>query len=407
MGLDPKQVFSVSKIAIGNVSAQGLRFLFWLSAIWILTPSEYGLIRYSLTVANFLALPVLTGFSGAITKFISEYGNTEKGKLYALNTILFDALILTLMVILSFVLGIVFPTQIPILSAYMVIVLGLYVMYYSYVRGLMDVNRIVAFGVSVNLIRILFILVFYFLHLFGIFWVLVAFGLPLIFGWPISEIYRTTDFHMYESLPVVDWKTWKRILFFALPGFISGGMWMFIGQIDIVFIRQYLGLSNVAYYSVAKSLASVAGFVTGAIIVLHMPKISSFKGDKKKIYAYTVKSIKMAIYGLLLISLILIASSPLIFSVFPEGYTNSILPFYILIPATIFSGLFALIGATWTGYGKPEKEAQALVFILPLVVALNVLLIPLFGISGAALAYLISELSMFIFIYILFEKNFY
>jgi O-antigen/teichoic acid export membrane protein len=407
MGLDPNQIFSISKIAIGNVSAQAFRFLFWLSAVWILTPDEYGLIRYSLTIANFLSLPVLTGFSAAITKFISEHKNTRNINLYIINTIVFDIVILISLVFLAVLLGISFPNQIPLLSTYILIVLGFYAIYYAYVRGLMDVNRIVAFTVSVNLLRVVFIFIFFVLNLFGILWALVAFGLPLIFGWGISELFRGDSPVIFRNTPSLDLKVWKEILYFAVPGFVAGSLWMFIGQIDIIFIKAYLTLADVAYYSLAKSLASTIGFVTGAIIVLHMPKISSFKKNKNIIYSYTKKSLKVAIYGSLILSLLLYSSSPFIFRFFPKSYENSLISFYILIPATFFSGLFGIVGATWIGYGKPEKEAQISALILPVIVVLNFILVPSLSIAGAAISYLISEFLMFIFIYISFIKNFF
>ena len=398
-GLDSKQIKSISAIAIGNISVRAFRFLFWLIVIWIVTPDEYGYVRYSLTIANFLSLPIVSGFAGAITKFISEHtGHNKKMEIYAFQTILLDSIIMILVVILVILLGLTSPEQIPILSAYIVITLGLYNIYSSYVRGLMDIKRIVAFGVSVNVSRVVFVLILYLLNLFGLLWVIVAYSFPLAIGLFVGRLFRDKTLNI-KKYPL-DFSIVKKISVFALPGILSAGMWMLVGQVDIIFVNAYLGFQEVAYYSLAKTLSSVIGFVAGAIIVLQMPKISSFRDNKKKIYTYTKKSLKLAFLATGFLALLLYISSKFILELFfPETYIASLPLIYILIPGSIFSSLFAILGATWTGYGKPIEEAKAVFFGAISILSLNFLLIPSYGALGSATAFTLSQTIIFLLLY--------
>ncbi len=399
LDIDPNYVKSISTIAIGNISAQAFRFLFWLVVIWIVTPPEYGYIRYSLTIANFLALPAISGFPSAITKFISEHtGNKERMQFYAFQTIFLDSLIMIFVVCIGIIFSGMFPKDIPLLSVYIMVILGLYSMYYAYVRGLMDVKRIVMFGVSVNISRVIFVFILYYFNLHGILWVMFAYSFPLAIGLLIGNVSGKKALSFKRFAP--DHGAFKRMLTFALPGIVSASMWMFVGRIDVVFIKVYLNLSEVAYYSLGKTLSSIIGFVTGAVIVLQMPKISSFRENKKKIYNYTKKSLKIGFLASLLLAFTLYVSAPFILKwFFPPEYMASLILIYILIPGVVFSGLFAILGATWAGYGKPIEEAKAVFFGVISILFLNFLLIPSYGAVGSAIAFTVSQTLIFLLLY--------
>jgi len=405
LGLNPDTIKSVSSIATGNVLAQAFRFLFWFVVIWIVSKEEYGYLKYSLTVATFLSIPAVSGFSAAITKFMAEnLDNREKMEKIAFQTIIIDATILAALIVTSLLTCTILPDKIPMISVYLLSILGVYSMYYAFSRGLMDVRRIISFTVTVNLFRTLIVFFLYAIGFRGIQWALFAYGLPLLIGLMFSVALGTDRARPHISR--IDTKFMKRISIFAIPGLISAGMWIFVGQIDIIFITNYFGYEKTASYSLAKTFSSVIAFVTSAIIVLQMPKISSFKGDLERIYRYTMRSLKLAIIVVVPMAILLYVFSSTIIRIFPEDYTESLGFLYIIIPGTIFSGLFALLGATWTGYGKPEEEAKVLAMGVASILLLNFILIPVIGIWAIPTSFLITEAFIFIIMFIKTERYF-
>ncbi len=404
-GLNPESIMSVSAITLGNVTAQAFRFLFWFIVVWIVTPKEYGYLRYALTLASFFSIPVVSGFAGAITKFMSEnLDDRKRMSFFAFQTLFADLIVLITILILSLIANSLNKERFSMVIIYMIAVLGTYSMYYSFSRGMIDVGRIISFTVSVNVYRTVMVILLYAIGLRGTSWALFAYGFPLILGLLISRIYKKKSIALKIYRP--DREAMRKIARFAIPGMLSAGMWTFIGRVDILFITHFFGFEETAYYSLAKTLSLTLGFVTQAIIVIQMPKVSSFRSDRRKIYSYTKKSLKMAVMAVVPLSALLYLTAPFILRFFPPDYARSIPFLYLIIPGTVFSGLFALLGATWIGYGKPEEEAKVTAIGSVAIIAFNLILIGPLGIYGIPVSFFLAELLIFVIMLIMTERYF-
>ncbi|WP_162007683.1 oligosaccharide flippase family protein [Aciduliprofundum sp. MAR08-339] len=404
--MDIGELKAISGIAIGNVITQILRFIFWFIVVWMVTPEKYGYIRYAFTIANFFLLPAASGFPAAITKFISEnLDDKKKMKIYAFQTIFIDFVMILITTSIAIGFGIFLPYNIPIISSIFILITGLYYLYISYIRGLIDVRRLIGFGVSVSASRVVLIILFWLMNLQSIFWILFAYSLPLFIGILSMELLKekTVKFEIFH----LDRSILLEIIIFAVPGILSTTLWTITGQVDIVFIKSYYGYSVVGSYSLAKTITSLIGFVNGAIIVLQMPKVSSFKKNHKYIYNYTKKSLKIGFLATSIFAIMLYVFVRSIFDyLFPSAYKNSIPLIYIMIPGMIFAGLFSILAADWTGYGKPIENAKIMFFGMIFVIGLDFLLVPLYGSTGAAVVYTLSQCFIFILMYIKTMKYF-
>jgi O-antigen/teichoic acid export membrane protein len=78
-------------------------------------------------------------------------------------------------------------------------------------------------------------------------------------------------------------------------------------------------------------------------------------------------------------------------TLFKKDFASSVIPLQVLLIGTVIRGCIAQpIGASLTGIGRPDLILKISGFIMITNVALNILLIPRIGITGAAIATTVS-----------------
>lgn len=165
-------------------------------------------------------------------------------------------------------------------------------------------------------------------------------------------------------------------------------------QTDKMMLKQMLSEAEVGYYATAVSLCTVWCFVLSAIIdsvnpsimQLHKSDYAAFEQRNRQLYA-------IMIYVCLLASLLYtVLAEPMIHLLYGEAYLPTVAPLRVVTWYTAFSYLGVARGA-WI---VCEDRQKYLIFIYAAAatsnVALNWLLIPLWGTVGAAVASLAAQL---------------
>jgi O-antigen/teichoic acid export membrane protein len=194
----------------------------------------------------------------------------------------------------------------------------------------------------------------------------------------------------------------KRALKFSLPTLIySLSAFVFLSS-DRFFIKHYLGIKAVGYYAAIFQLSSIISILGMSINAAWMPWL--FENLKKKNHTTNIFIVKLS-YGLILAFLFVGFISCLWFPFF----ANIILPahfqeyVYLSVPIItgfVFEGIY-LIVSPYLFYTEKTKYNGFIGIALAIVnVILNILLIPLLGILGAAIAtccsWMLLALSFFI-----------
>ncbi|NLG33310.1 MAG: polysaccharide biosynthesis protein [Syntrophomonadaceae bacterium] len=164
--------------------------------------------------------------------------------------------------------------------------------------------------------------------------------------------------------------------------------------IDRIAIKELMTLTDVGIYGVAFRLASVIGLVTAGVqgsltpLIYNNYQLPSTPGEVARIYRYYLFFTLMVFMALGLFSqeILMVFTTPDYY----EAY--KIVP--ILVAAIIINGMY--IFAPGLGIGKKTKTISAIyLFSAMLNIVLNFLLIPFFGVAGAALATVIGGLFQF------------
>ena len=157
------------------------------------------------------------------------------------------------------------------------------------------------------------------------------------------------------------------------------------------FIIKALSKSTMAVgqYGVSVTLAEQVWVFASAISSVMFPYITSIENDedKSKVTSLTFKIVMVVTFMAIIV---LFFASNLIRFVYGEDYYGSIIPLKILLIGVFSLSLGKILANDIASRGKPELNALSNLIGLLVNVIFNILLIPRFGIAGAAMATSIS-----------------
>ncbi|MDD5454217.1 MAG: oligosaccharide flippase family protein [Candidatus Ratteibacteria bacterium] len=385
---------NLSYVSIGAIIASIFSFIFNILAGRFLGPSEYGNFAIVQSVAMFLYIPMLLGFSMAMTKYSSENKDfkiqskiiSTTYSLVACLTIASIILYLTLSPYLSTVFRI--PRNTFYLSVIFAVLFTLYTLTTTTLQGLFKM-KILAFSQPAFTVILL-----------GVF-------LLFIFGNKISFKYAV--YSMYVSYGVVSLvllvfflrsyirfefdEPWRTILTkYSMLAVIGGLSFVFYTNIDMILINKYMKTADVGIYK-AYSLGSI-NLARSLFLILNMvffPTASRFK-NKKEILKMINKFMPYLMgWGILFIFF----CEFMILKFYGTSYSFKVgLSFFFAVAAII---VFAAECYIWlmASVGKKGIKITAFSDVTCGItsVGLNFLLIPILGILGAVISIGVAHLA--------------
>ena len=174
---------------------------------------------------------------------------------------------------------------------------------------------------------------------------------------------------------------------------LSGVMVAVFAQTDKIMIGQFLNTTEVGYYSAALTICGLWAFIPGSIIDSARPVIMQLKLVNEKKY---IQSLKQLYCALIWVSIffgvfIFIFAEYIIILFFGDQYISAVQPLRIAIGYCAFSYLGSAKNIWLICEGKQKYEKWFTVTGALINIVLNFLLIPLMGISGAAVATLVTQ----------------
>lgn len=186
--------------------------------------------------------------------------------------------------------------------------------------------------------------------------------------------------------------SYKEIFKISTPIAIGSLFVLLIQSLDSVFIIKYGSFNELAYYSVAFRLATLASIVLVSINTIISPEIATYfyNGEMGKLRGLIFKSSKLNFLLTIPLLIFLLLFPDTILSFFGENYTNAKVSLIILTCGQLLSSFCGSVGLYFYMTGK-QKEFLLLLFLsLVLYIILNFILIPKYGITGAAISSAIS-----------------
>jgi len=182
----------------------------------------------------------------------------------------------------------------------------------------------------------------------------------------------------------------KRLVSFGSQVFVADALGLVLAYTDIMLIGYFLSAEDVGYYGIAISASALFLLIPHAIQRITYPATSEYWSQNKhqSLSIMIDKSMKYSACILLPLGLgVGFFSKELITGIFGQEFIYAALPLCVLLIGRVIRGSTIVpVGASFAGVGRPDIPLKLSGISAGANVGLNILLIPPFGILGAAIA---------------------
>jgi O-antigen/teichoic acid export membrane protein len=191
--------------------------------------------------------------------------------------------------------------------------------------------------------------------------------------------------------------TWPNILKFSLPFAFTGLFVDLYFNFDMTMLSYMVGYEAVSLYAIPYKFISVLAIIPSAFVSTIWPIFCKLHMSSKDILELSYeKSLKFLIILAIPISFgTIIISDNLILSVFGEEFSKSIVVLKILMIGEVFFFTTRISGNMLGAIDKPELSLYSLLNCTVFNILLNIYLIPKYTYIGAAIATVITEITLF------------
>lgn len=362
---------------VGNISVFGLEMLFPLVVAQLYGSEILGKYTYGYSIVMMTIFFASLGLDMGLLYFIPREGNRYVTASFILN--LFSSIVIVL-ALLVFIDDHTVRLMLPLIW-FMSAEQLFFTLYRTKqnIKEFFKVKALVSLGLKIFLTAVFF--KFYGVNVFGL--VLATYisaGISLI-------LYYIKQRDMFETFEIK-----REVISYSLPLIVGSMMSVIISNIDMVMIGNLLSKQDVAVYSVAARIAVFPSILLTVFNTVFPPIAAKLyhDGDIEQlgnIYKASAKKLA-AISSVIIITMILFRQE--ILSLFgPEFIAGE----YVIIFRGIGQLINASVGSVWyivCMTGRPKVNMVGKILAATLNVIFNILLIPVLGITGAALASMIA-----------------
>lgn len=380
-----------------------LTFIFKLIAARYLGPENYGIFEMLNTILIIAVLICSFGILSGITRYIPYYLKKNENHLLSgyLDFIIRVPLIISIIVsILIFIgakeIGNFFnlPSEFAVFLRIISIFIPIKIVSQILRQIILSRKKIFYQNFSINFLEkfILFsgLIIIFFLKLsfvYIIFLLVASIVISFLFD---VVIYKNKLFFPKTERSEYKYKEW---IFFSIPLFLSGFFAFMMHWTDNLFIGKLLGASALGIYAIAYSLGDSLGLFQNIFMGIFSPLIAEkFAVNKSEEINFIFRKAASWAFGLALPLFIffLVFGKDLLSVIYGKSFSNGYLPLIIISSGTL---IFLIVGANESiliTHKKTRFLFKVNIFVFSLNIILNIVLIKLVGIMGAAFASAIS-----------------
>ncbi|MFV0469669.1 MAG: lipopolysaccharide biosynthesis protein [Dysgonomonas sp.] len=388
--------------AVSTFASRAITLLLLPMYSYSLTLSEYGKVDLSLTMIM-LIIPFITlNIHEAVLKYTIESNSLEYNKNLITTVIRFLLYILIPLLIVSstinffyFKIDLIYPISMS------VIFLAFYESLSKFTKAIGEQGLYAKSNIIIALVALFgnFLLVYY--YNFGAIGVLVSHSVSYFLG--SLSLILLLKFKKIELLGVFKKSILKNLITLSLPLVPNAIMWWIFNASDRFIIYHMHGEHEVGIYGVANRISSIILIISTILFQAWQISAIRMKNDRDKKYKYTNLINDYILFIFLLSSWFISLDKFFITKMLSDSFSEAWLVGNVLIFSSVFYSLASWLGVFYVIEEKTKRAfiSSSLSALVNLV--LNVLLIPSYGIYGAAVATLLS--TIFIFIFRLFDTS--
>lgn len=221
------------------------------------------------------------------------------------------------------------------------------------------------------------------LDLFG---ALLAFILTQVLMLLAVFYYLQTEYQLKLNSGNLSFDYLKGSVVYGLKGHLSNILAFINYRIDLFIIAYFLNDAAVGLYSVAVSIAERIWIVSQSVSSVLFARVSNLTSDSERAQFTALVSRNVLFLSVVGGGVLFLLGKWIIYLLFGAAYAGSTAPFLWLIPGIVLGSMSRIISNYFAGIGKPEINTYVAIFLTILNVGLNIALVPIHGVIGAAVA---------------------
>ncbi len=363
-------------------------------------PEIYGLIALGIAVISIIGRVTSFGFGMGVNRFISFY--TGKKNLKKVKGAIFYSFRISLPVTLlfSFLLflfsheiSVIFfsnpemSTVLRIFSIALPLSVAIRISRSILLGFKMVKEKIISREISKSASTLIFVIIFFYLG-FGFFGTVFSYFLGFLVSFIMGIFFIKTK--ILPQLKKIRYaNVTKEILFFSFPLFMTSTIALIMSWTDVIMLGYFDTVYNVGIYESSLNLCILMTFVLDSFAFIILPVISELFSKNKieeirNIYKISTRWIFSAVFPVFL--LLILFPGKILTTLFGSEFASGSTTLIILSLGYLVYITVGLTSQTITAIGKPKINFYYSFFAAISNILLNIILIPVYGMVGAAIA---------------------
>jgi len=387
-------------VFIVKITGAGILFGLHVLLARLLDVEQYGVYVYAITWINILAILCLLGFQTSLVRFIAEYnakgqwgmlrGIIRKSSQFVLSLSIIAGIVGAI-IILSLEKGIGSDLAVTLYIAFALLpILALSHLREACLRALKHVvqSEVLLRVIRPTLLGLIVITLFFLLrgtvkaayvmagNVLAVAGVFIAGTVLLRRALPESACWAE---------PAHRERQWLRV---SIPLLLIAGMHIILRRTDIVMLGMLSGSQDAGIYSAASRISDLVVFGLVAINSILAPMISELyhTGKKRELQRIITLAARAIFVFTLMVSIILAVFGKFVLSLFGLEFIVAFVPLLILLCGQVVNALAGSVGYIMIMTGHQNQAGVIVTVSAAINIILNALLIPLMGLTGAAVS---------------------
>jgi len=202
-----------------------------------------------------------------------------------------------------------------------------------------------------------------------------------------------------------NWNIIKSLLGYGIKSYIQAISGHLIYQIDLYIIAYILNAREVAFYSIAVGMATLLWYIPNTVGTVLFPSLSSLN-DEKNIHLVSALINRNTLFITFLSSLVMGFTGKYLISFFyGDHYNSSVNAMIYLLPGIVMMSSYKILTRNFSSRNRQQISIISATTAFIVNVGLNFILIPEYGIEGAAIASTISYILAGIILIVIFKGD--
>lgn len=201
-------------------------------------------------------------------------------------------------------------------------------------------------------------------------------------------------FSQLEEVIVVPSYTWKQLVSEALPMMITGSIFFILNWVDNIVIGIFRTEAEVGIYDTAFKISSASAAILMAVNAIQAPTFAEIHSqqDHHRLRRYVYRSTRLLFYATAPLTLFLLIFPEFILSIFGKGFNGGATALQILAIGNFVNCITGSVGILLMMTGYQIQYNRIIMIAAAIGILLNVILVPVIGIEGAAWSSTISKI---------------